>query len=450
MKLFGNSLGLLGKKRAPLAASTMGTNPAFGQPSNGLPQNFGFNDLAGYEQGQYKDYAANLRNTLASRRADLSKSLTDQGKALFDAANPGILEDLNSRGVLSSPTAVATAQGNALRDIGMDNQKYLNDFDTQATGLGLQADQEALDSNLNLRQSELQQRLADSNSEADRALAENLARKQGRNSLTGALIGLGGSLGGGVLAGGARGLFGGGGVTGGTGSIVGGAGHAASSLFPGGLGQVSSFGATPGAASSSLFPGGVSAAPAGIGLGGAAAIGGAGLGAMALANQGKKIAGIPGALLANPIGAQLNAVKGVGKKISKAFCFDANTPVTMANGSEKMIKDLNLGEQTKGGAVLSFRASICEDGDLFRYFGTTVTGSHAVFENGCWIRVADSPYSTPIAGESIVYSIVTDLHRVWINGNLFADEFETDDYEDLNPDESLAEMNRRDGFVRVN
>jgi hypothetical protein len=37
---------------------------------------------------------------------------------------------------------------------------------------------------------------------------------------------------------------------------------------------------------------------------------------------------------------------------------------------------------------------------------------------------------------------VTSDHRMDINGITFADEFETDDYEDLTIDESLVELNK--------
>jgi hypothetical protein len=411
----------LNSKRQWLAASSLGVNPKLGKPT--LPDNFGFNDLANYEQGQYGNYTADLKNTLATRRSALSKSLTDQGKALFDAANPGILEDLNSRGVMSSPTAVATAQANALRDIGLDNQKTMNDFDNNALGLELEANRSSLDSNLDLRRTQLENTLGMDQASREEALARDLAQKQNRNSLYGSLIGAGSNIGGALL--GAK--------------LLGGVGAAGSAGATGAAGAGAAGGAGAGAG-----------AAGGIGLGGGAAILGAGLGAMKLADLGKKVGGTPGAVFANPIGAQLNAAKSVGKKISKAFCFDAHTPITMTGGREKEIKDLNLGERTKGGTVLSIRVSLASDGDLYSYFGTIVTGSHAVFENGCWIRVADSPYAIPVAGASMVYSIVTDEHRVWVNGTLFADEFETDDYENLNPDESLAEMNRRDGYVRVN
>ena len=56
--------------------------------------------------------------------------------------------------------------------------------------------------------------------------------------------------------------------------------------------------------------------------------------------------------------------KGGGKSGGESgyggFCFDPNTLVQMANGSEKKIKDIQLGDNTKGGevtGVFQFKAS---------------------------------------------------------------------------------------------
>lgn len=273
-----------------------------------LPSNYGFNELANYEEERRNIFSNNLTDQLAQRRKQLSQSLTDQGQQLFAAANPRILEDLNSRGLFSSPSAVNTSQSNALRDIGLANQQYLNDFDTQSVSAELQSQQDALDAGLDLRRGGLEAQRADSQAAREEALARDLAKTQIKNSLTNSLIGAGGSIGAGLLAG----RLGGGTGTGG--------GSALGRLLGTGTGAGTGFGSTAiantaaGAPASSLFPGGLGAvgtnAPAsGIGLGGAAAIGGAGLGAMALSGAAENKYGTLGGVLANPIGYQLNKAK---------------------------------------------------------------------------------------------------------------------------------------------
>lgn len=138
----------------------------------------------------------------------------------------------------------------------------------------------------------------------------------------------------------------------------------------------------------------------------------------------------------------VSAVKSVAKSIKKAFCFDGETLVDMADGSKKAIKDIKLGDRvTGGGSVVSTRQSLTDNGTRYNYRDVIVTGSHAVKEK-YWLRVKDSAYAKPISGAGIVYSLVTDLHRIYINGIQFADEHETDMYETLSIDESLRELNR--------
>ena len=102
------------------------------------------------------------------------------------------------------------------------------------------------------------------------------------------------------------------------------------------------------------------------------------------------------------------------------FCFDPNTLVQMANGSEKKIKDIQLGDQTKGGevtGVFQFKAS----DEIHDYKGVTVAGSHYVKENGRFIMVQDSPISVKINKIPVVYSLDTTDRRIFINDIEFAD-----------------------------
>jgi hypothetical protein len=102
------------------------------------------------------------------------------------------------------------------------------------------------------------------------------------------------------------------------------------------------------------------------------------------------------------------------------FCFDPNTPIQMANGSEKKIKDIQLGDDTKGGevtGVFQFKAS----DEIHDYKGVTVAGSHYVKEDGKFIMVKDSPLSIKIDKIPVVYSLDTTGRRIFINNIEFAD-----------------------------
>ena len=102
------------------------------------------------------------------------------------------------------------------------------------------------------------------------------------------------------------------------------------------------------------------------------------------------------------------------------YCFDPNTLVQMADGSEKKIKEIQLGDQTKGGevtGVFQFKAS----DEIHDYKGVVVAGSHYVKEDGKFIMVKDSPISVKIDKIPVVYSLDTTGRRIFIKDIEFAD-----------------------------
>jgi len=102
------------------------------------------------------------------------------------------------------------------------------------------------------------------------------------------------------------------------------------------------------------------------------------------------------------------------------FCFDPSTPIQMADGSTKEIKNIQLGDDTKGGevtGVFQFKAT----DEIHDYKGVTVAGSHYVKEDGRFIMVKDSPMSVKIDKIPVVYSLDTSGRRIFINDIEFAD-----------------------------
>ena len=102
------------------------------------------------------------------------------------------------------------------------------------------------------------------------------------------------------------------------------------------------------------------------------------------------------------------------------FCFDPSTPIQMADGSTKEIKNIQLGDDTKGGevtGVFQFKAS----DEIHDYKGVTVAGSHYVKEDGRFIMVKDSPFAVKIDKIPVVYSLDTSGRRIFINDIEFAD-----------------------------
>ena len=102
------------------------------------------------------------------------------------------------------------------------------------------------------------------------------------------------------------------------------------------------------------------------------------------------------------------------------FCFDPSTPIQMSNGSTKEIKNIQLGDDTKGGevtGVFQFKAS----DEIHDYKGVTVAGSHYVKEDGKFIMVKDSPLAVKIDKIPVVYSLDTSGRRIFIKDIEFAD-----------------------------
>ena len=109
-----------------------------------------------------------------------------------------------------------------------------------------------------------------------------------------------------------------------------------------------------------------------------------------------------------------------GSATGGGWCFDPNTFVQMADGSEKKIKEIQLGDSTKGGevtGVFQFKAA----DEIHDYKGVTVAGSHYVKEDGRFIMVKDSPLAVKINKIPVVYSLDTSGRRIFINDIEFAD-----------------------------
>jgi hypothetical protein len=152
----------------------------------------------------------------------------------------------------------------------------------------------------------------------------------------------------------------------------------------------------------------------------------------------KPLQGIAGTMFG---GAGVKAADKVTKAWKKAFCFLPSTPIEVPGDKTVPIGKLELGDETLGGTVVSIRRSISDD--LFVYGGIYVTGSHAIREDGLWIRVADSLRSEKVEGAFEVVSIVTTKHRVYSMGLCMADEMETEE-DLLDFDDSLRELNRQE------
>lgn len=116
----------------------------------------------------------------------------------------------------------------------------------------------------------------------------------------------------------------------------------------------------------------------------------------------------------------------------------------MADGSSKPVEALVIGDSTLGGAVTACMQFSGRNNPLFNYRGVLVSGSHAVLEDGRWVRVGASKQAQFVAPHApALFCFSCEQHRVFVNGVTFADYDETDGSAlDLFHRVSLSELNR--------
>ena len=128
-----------------------------------------------------------------------------------------------------------------------------------------------------------------------------------------------------------------------------------------------------------------------------------------------------GSAIGGPVGGM------IGGFVGGLFCFVAGTPIFMADGSQKNVEELVLGDVLlEGGTVLGAGQAYCDN--LYVYKNTVLNGRHAVFEDGKWIRAQDSELSEEYEGnETVVYPIVCKEHILVTPWFVSADMLEIDE-----------------------
>jgi hypothetical protein len=145
-----------------------------------------------------------------------------------------------------------------------------------------------------------------------------------------------------------------------------------------------------------------------------------------IANIGSSVLGSVGGLIANPIAA--------------IFCFTANTKICMADGKYKKVKDLKLDDEVAlGGKITAIGESRTDD--LFDVNGVNVSGGHAIFYKGKWMRAKDVPSAYPVGKEEKVYPISTELHLLVTENQIWADMEEVSNTYNKTDDEIIDELN---------
>jgi len=122
-------------------------------------------------------------------------------------------------------------------------------------------------------------------------------------------------------------------------------------------------------------------------------------------------------------------------------CFTLNTLILLEDGSQIPICEARIGTRIKGGEVLGVLFAISED--MYYYNGIKVAGNHAVLENNQWLRVKDSKLAKKEDNykPTIVCNLITSEHRIYTEGNTWADFVENDKAYNIGEELSIKIMN---------
>lgn len=133
----------------------------------------------------------------------------------------------------------------------------------------------------------------------------------------------------------------------------------------------------------------------------------------------------------------------IGGTIGGLFCFTPETEVLMRDGSVKAVAMLRLGDEVLFGGMVQGCGEAFAD-DIYTYKGTRVQGSHAVLEDGVWLRVRDSNSATKLDVQTGIVCPVATQHHILITKSFVAAdllEIDTNDETKLNFADRLAMLN---------
>jgi hypothetical protein len=145
-------------------------------------------------------------------------------------------------------------------------------------------------------------------------------------------------------------------------------------------------------------------------------------------STGGKITGAAtGALIGSAIMPGVGTLAGgaIGGALS---CFIKGEKFLLSDGSEISVENITPDHELLDGGQ-TYAAAQFKGQRIYDYKGILVDGSHAVLEDGRWVRVEASPLSKrrPDKDGEIVYVVWNQYHRmVHKNGTVFADYAETD------------------------
>jgi hypothetical protein len=125
------------------------------------------------------------------------------------------------------------------------------------------------------------------------------------------------------------------------------------------------------------------------------------------------------------VGSPIPSVPGPG------HCFDGKTALTMNDGSEKSIEELEVGDILANNNVITAKLKLdATNEQMFQLGNVVVSGSHRVKYDGKWILVKDHPSAGPSSSNGeYIYCLNTNLKTIRVDNFEFADWDEVFDEE---------------------
>ena len=122
------------------------------------------------------------------------------------------------------------------------------------------------------------------------------------------------------------------------------------------------------------------------------------------------------------------SIPGVPSKPN--VCFDKDTDLKMADGTNKKISDIEVGDILQNNVIVNAKMKLDAKGQtMYNVNGTIVSSQHQVKYNNSWVPVCEHPDGKEIAwySESFLYCLNTSSKEIEINGNVYMDWDEIDE-----------------------
>ena len=98
--------------------------------------------------------------------------------------------------------------------------------------------------------------------------------------------------------------------------------------------------------------------------------------------------------------------------MGSVFCFAADTPVAVEDGSSYRISDLKIGTRLLHGQSVEAVIETPGSDIMYSIDGTVVSGDHRILHGSAWIFVKDHPAATRVAGLPGLWTLITSNRQI--------------------------------------